>query len=389
MRGLGRDFNFLLIARAVSIIGDQAALIALVFKVKEHGSWSTAALFGGSSVAMILSASWIGKLIDRESVKKVLVITSLLQALVCLALIQTNLYSALLLNLLLGAGQASVLAATGAWTPALVSKENLGKAFGQMQVILSLASLAGYGIGGLLVGKFGIKAAFILDAISFLLLIPMLLAMKTDRVGNPHIDDSGKMKGGLKIVLHNPALRNIAISMTAFILALMIFNPLEVYLTTDILGAGPTGYGIINMVFSGSVAIGSLLITKVMKPSWGNAKPALIAFVVAGLSMVGIGYAPNLVFLGFMLGIAGVVVAGFNIFIGPLIVNNSNESELGRVNATIGALNSTGSATGMAIGGLLGQILPVRFVIALAGVLAASTVIFTGKGFLAAEKRPS
>jgi MFS family permease len=338
---------------------------------------------------MILSASWIGKLIDRESVKKVLVITSLLQALVCLALIQTNIYSALLLNLLLGAGQASVLAATGAWTPALVSKENLGKAFGQMQVILSLASLAGYGIGGLLVGKLGISAAFILDAISFLLLIPMLLAMQTDRVGKPHIDESGKMKGGLKIVLHNSALRNIAISMTAFILALMIFNPLEVYLTTDILGAGPTGYGIINMVFSGAVAIGSIGITKVMKPSWGNARPALIAFIVAGLSMVGIGYAPNLVFLGFMLAIAGVVVASFNIFIGPLIVNNSNESELGRVNATIGALSSAGSATGMAIGGMLGQILPIRFVIALAGVLAASTVIFTGKGFLAAEKKPS
>ena len=119
MRGLGRDFNFLLIARAVSIIGDQAALIALIFTVKSHGSWSTAALLGGSSVAMILTASWVGKLIDRKSIKKVLVATSFLQALVCFALIYSNLYFVILLNLLLGAGQAIVVAATGAWTPQL------------------------------------------------------------------------------------------------------------------------------------------------------------------------------------------------------------------------------------------------------------------------------
>lgn len=389
MRGLGRDFNFLLIARAVSIIGDQATLIALVFKVKEHGSWATATLFGGTSIAMILSSSWVGKLIDRESAKKVMVITSLIQSIVCFALIYSNLFGSLALNILLGLGQAVVISATGAWTPALVDKEQLGKAFGQMQVALSIAALAGYGVGGFLVGKVGITAAFVLDAISFLLLIPMLLVMKQDRVGKPEVNKEGKMKGGFRIVLHNSGLRSITISLTVFIMALMIFNPLEVYLTTDILGADATGYGIINMVWSGSVGVGSILITKLMKPSWGFAKPAVISLVAAGLSMIGIGYAPNLIFLGAMLAIAGIIVAGFNIFIGPLIVANSEESELGRVNATIGAVNSAGSAIGMAIGGLLGQILPIRFVIAMAGVLAAGSVIFTGKGFLAAEKKPS
>ena len=387
MRGLGRDFNFLLIARAVSIIGDQAALIALIFTVKSHGSWSTAALLGGSSVAMILTASWVGKLIDRESIKKVLIATSFLQALVCFALVYSNLYFVILLNLLLGAGQAIVLAATGAWTPLLVDAEKLGKAFGQMQIVLSFASLAGYGIGGVLVGKAGTSAALILNGISFLLLIPIIWMISKDRVGNPEVSESGKMKGGFRIVWHNSSLRALTISMTAFVTALMIFNPLEVYLTTDILGAGATGYGIINMVWAGSVALGSMLITKVMKPSWGNAKPAFIAFVTAGLSMIGIGYAPNLIVLALFLAIAGVIVAGFNIFIGPLIVKNSIESELGRVNATIGAASSAGSAVGMALGGFLGHILPIRFVIAMSGVLAASTLIFTGRGLLASEKK--
>lgn len=387
MRGLGRDFNFLLIARAVSIIGDQAALIALIFTVKSHGSWSTAALLGGTSVAMILTASWVGKLIDRKSIKKVLVATSFLQALLCFALISSNLYFVILLNLLLGAGQAIVVAATGAWTPTLVEQEKLGKAFGQMQIVLSIASLAGYGIGGVLVGKAGISSALFMDAISFLLLIPMILAIKNDRVGNPEVDARGKMKGGFKIVWHNASLRALAIAMTAFVTALMIFNPLEVYLTTDILGAGATGYGIINMVWAGSIAVGSMLITKVMKPSWGNARPAFISFIVAGISMVGIGYAPNLYVLGSILAITGIIVAGFNIFIGPLIVRNSVESELGRVNATIGALSSAGSAVGTALGGFLGHIFPIRFVIAMSGVLAASTLIFTGKGLLASEKK--
>ncbi len=387
MRGMGRDFNFLLIARAVSIIGDQAALVALIFMVKDHGTWSTAALLGGTGVAMVLTSTWVGKLIDRESVKKVIIITSLVQSLICFLLIYSNLYAVLILNLLLGAGQAIVISATGAWTPTLVQKEKLGKAFGLMQVVLSIASLAGYGIGGVLVGKFGVSAALLLDAITFLLLIPMLMVMKTDRVGNPEVDEHGKMKGGFKIVWQNPALRAILISMTAFVTALMIFNPLEVYLTTEILGAGPTGYGVINMVWAGSIAIGSVLITKTMKPEWGNAKPVMYSFIAVGISMVAIGYSPNLAFLAIALFICGIIVAGFNIFIGPLIVRNSVESELGRVNATIGAMSAAGSAVGTALGGFLGHILPIRFVIAMAGVIAASTLIFTGKKLLASEKK--
>lgn len=387
MRGMGRDFNFLLVARAVSIIGDQAALIALIFMVKGHGTWSTAALLGGTGVAMVLTSTWVGKLIDRESVKKVIIITSLVQSLICFLLIYSNLYAVLILNLLLGAGQAIVISATGAWTPTLVQKEKLGKAFGLMQVVLSIASLAGYGIGGVLVGKFGVSAALLLDAITFLLLIPMLMVMKTDRVGNPEVDEHGKMKGGFKIVWQNPALRAILISMTAFVTALMIFNPLEVYLTTEILGAGPTGYGVINMVWAGSIAIGSVLITKTMKPEWGNAKPVMYSFIAVGISMVAIGYSPNLAFLAIALFICGIIVAGFNIFIGPLIVRNSVESELGRVNATIGAMSAAGSAVGTALGGFLGHVLPIRFVIAMAGVLAASTLIFTGKKLLAAEEK--
>ena len=387
MEKLSRDFYLLLIARVVSIIGDTAALIALIFKVKSHGSWSTAALLAGTGIAMILTSAKVGKLVDRNSLKRILIISSTIQGLVCLALIYSDLVAVLILNLLLGVGQSIVIASTSAWTPSLVEKESLGKAFGQMQVGQSLAGLAGYGIGGVLVGKFGINSALVLDAISFFMLIPVLALIRKDRIGKPEVDEKGKMKGGYRIVWHNYALRNIAITLTLFIFALMIFNPLEVYLTTDILGADATGYGIINMVWAGSLAIGSILITKAMKPSWGYARPALIVCALSGIFLAIIGLSPNLYVLAFMLMLTGIVVAGFNIFIGPLIVSNSVESELGRVNATIGAVNSAGSSLGTIVGGVLGNIFSIRSVIVAAGLLAAGTLIFTGKGMLASEKK--
>ena len=387
MEKLSRDFYLLLIARVVSIIGDTAALIALIFKVKSHGSWSTAALLAGTGIAMILTSAKVGKLVDRNSLKRVLIISSTIQGLVCIALIYSDLVVVLILNLLLGIGQSIVIASTSSWTPSLVEKESLGKAFGQMQVGQSLAGLAGYGIGGVLVGKFGINSALVLDAISFFMLIPVLALIRKDRIGKPEVDEKGKMKGGYRIVWHNYALRNIAITLTLFIFALMIFNPLEVYLTTDILGADATGYGIINMVWSGSLAIGSILITKAMKPSWGYARPALIVCALSGIFLAIIGLSPNLYVLAFMLMLTGIVVAGFNIFIGPLIVSNSVESELGRVNATIGAVNSAGSSLGTIVGGVLGNIFSIRSVIVAAGLLAAGTLIFTGKGMLASEKK--
>jgi MFS family permease len=387
MQKLSRDFYILLTARVISIIGDTAAMIALIFKVKSHGSWSTAALLGGMGVAMILTSAWVGKLVDRRSLRKTLIATSITQGIICIALIYSSLVPLLILNLFLGVGQSIVLSSTGAWTPSLVEKDSLGKAFGKMQIGLSLGGLAGYGIGGLLVGQFGISAALRLDAATFFLLVPLFYFIKKDRIGSPEIDSQGKMKGGYKIVWGNLTLRNIAITLTCFITALMIFNPLEVYLTTDILGADATGYGIINMIWSASLAVGSILITKKMKPSWGNAKPLLIACALAGFLLAAIGLAPNLYLLALFLGLAGIVISGFNIFIGPMIVKNSVESELGRVNATIGAINSAGSSLGTALGGLLGQFLPVRVVIVGAGLLAAGTLIFTGKGLLDSEKR--
>jgi MFS family permease len=387
MEKLSRDFYVLLAARVVSIVGDTAALVALIFKVKSHGSWSTAALLAGAGIAMILTSASVGKLVDRTSLKKILIISSAIQGLVCVALIYSNLTSTLLLNLLLGIGQSIVIASTGAWTPTLVDKASLGKAFGQMQVGQSLAGLAGYGIGGVLVGKFGISSALALDACSFFLLIPIFALIRKDRIGAPVKDEKGKMKGGYRIVWQNYPLRNIAITLTLFIFTLMIFNPLEVYLTTDVLGADATGYGVINMVWAGSLAVGSVLITKFMKPSWGFAKPALVVCALAGIFLAAIGLSPNLYFLAVALAFTGIVVAGFNIFIGPLIVANSVESELGRVNATIGAVNSAGSSLGTIVGGILGNIFPTRSVIVAAGLLATSTLIFTGKGMLAAEKK--
>ena len=146
-------------------------------------------------------------------------------------------------------------------------------------------------------------------------------------------------------------------------------------------------YGIINMVWAGSLAVGSILITKIMKPSWGYARPALIVCALAGIFLAAIGLSPNLYFLAGMLMLTGIVVAGFNIFIGPLIVNNSVESELGRVNATIGAVNSAGSSLGTIVGGVLGSFFSTRSVIVAAGLLAAGTLIFTGRGMLASEKK--
>jgi MFS family permease len=387
MERLSRDFYLLLTARAVSVIGDTAALIALIFKVKSHGSWSTAALLAGTGIAMILTSSKVGKLVDQRSLKKILIVTSAIQGMVCIALIYSDLVAVLILNIFLGIGQSIVISSTSAWTPSLVEKESLGKAFGQMQVGQSLAGLAGYGIGGVLVGKFGINSALALNAISFILLLPVLTLISKDRVGIPELNEKGKMKSGYGIVWQNFALRNIAITLTIFIFALMIFNPLEVYLTTDVLGADATVYGIINMVWAGSLAVGSILITKIMKPSWGYARPALIVCALAGIFLAAIGLSPNLYFLAGMLMLTGIVVAGFNIFIGPLIVNNSVESELGRVNATIGAVNSAGSSLGTIVGGVLGSFFSTRSVIVAAGLLAAGTLIFTGRGMLASEKK--
>src|SRR4249920_228321 len=112
-----RDLRIVAPARALSFLGDEVALFALLLRMHDsgHGESGVALLFLVSAIPTIVAAPWAGRLVDRTDSRRLLVACGVLQALTCLAIAATT---SLVATLALVAVLQSVQAAAGPGWPA-------------------------------------------------------------------------------------------------------------------------------------------------------------------------------------------------------------------------------------------------------------------------------
>ena len=104
-----RDLWIAVVARAVSLLGDEAALVALTLRLHDGGSgaWWISVLFVAGMAPLVLLAPIAGALVDRYDSRVLLVWSGLAQTAACLVLVQVHSVPLVLaLVAVLGAGQA-------------------------------------------------------------------------------------------------------------------------------------------------------------------------------------------------------------------------------------------------------------------------------------------
>src|SRR4051794_18843375 len=169
-----RDLRIAGGAKALSLLGDEIALVALLLHVHDLGAGARGVtlLLISAAVPTVLLAPWAGRLVDRVDSRTLLVGSAAAQAAVCTALAFAGpLWLVYLLVVALQAGQAVANPTWQALVPRIVGEPGVGRAIGATQALSTLAAVAGAPLGGLLSGAGGQRLPLLVDAASFLVLL--------------------------------------------------------------------------------------------------------------------------------------------------------------------------------------------------------------------------
>src|SRR5579864_2428123 len=230
------DFRSLWIGMSISIFGDQFYFVALPWLVL---------LYTGSGVALgtILMVGAIpraalmflgGVATDRISARRILIATATTRmilvacAAVLLYLHVLHLWHLYFLALAFGIADAFAMPAGQALMPTIVSQEQLPAANALINSSAQVCSIAGPAPAGYVLRIWGVAAAFVIDAVSFLFVILALLRLKDVPFSRgPARGGIWKLiREGLQYVMKDAPMRSLMLLVT--VLNFCVGGPLTV-----------------------------------------------------------------------------------------------------------------------------------------------------------------
>lgn len=375
-----RDLRIVGPARALSFLGDEVALFALLLRMHDsgYGESGVALLFLASAIPTIVAAPWAGRLVDRMDSRRLLVACGVLQALTCLAIAAA---SSLVMTIALVAVLQAVQAAAGpgwqALVPSIVGPEDVARAFGVLQSLTFLAGVGGPALAGWLVATRGSSAALQVDALSFAVLAVAALAVRTRR-GGTHRPDAAQpgLLDGLRLVRTDAVLWPLVISLVVFVIAGESTNVVEVFLVRDVLGASTIQFGVLGAAFAVGAATGALLGGRVCGiPRQADA--VLLACTVVAVMMLAAGLITQLFVWALVWTVVGIAVGALQALCGALLAERAPAESRGQVFATVSASTRAASLVATALGGVAGTLMGPQgvFVVAGCGCLLATLLV--------------
>ena len=342
--------------RALSFLGDEVALIAMLFRGRaELGHAGVALVLAAGMVPLLALAPVAGLLVDRVRARPLLVATCLVQGATCVGLAWSTTATLLPLVAILACGTAIASPAWQALVTVLVDDEQLPAAVGLLQSANAAAGVLGPFVGGLLLGTFGFHIPLILDAVTFGALACIPVVLRVDRV--PERTGRGTTRSealvGFARIARDPVLRALVVLATCLICTLGVVNVVELLFITGPLHAGPLGYGLLGSCMAvGMLAVGmsaGTISRRVPSP------PKLFAAGCVGLCVtVGLlGLTFSLWQAASILLVTGAANGLVNISFGVLLTRRSPNEVRGRVFAAVQAAVGAAQISSMVIGGAL------------------------------------
>jgi len=171
-----RNFSLLWFGQIVSQFGDRLTQIALVGLVSK-ATMSSSSLAFTMSMAIIpvfLVSPIAGVYIDRWSKRKTMYLSDIIRGLLIILIPFIFLKSkslALIYVLIFFSFAAGrfFIPAKMSFVPKIVSKKDIFLANSLVSITATIAAILGIGLGGIIVEKYGITTAFIIDAFTFLI----------------------------------------------------------------------------------------------------------------------------------------------------------------------------------------------------------------------------
>jgi MFS family permease len=323
-----------------------------------------------------------GVIADRFDRRRVLIVTQSALALLAAAiglLVVTNLIqlwmiwtAALLLGLIMSIDKPALLG----FVKDLVGEADLPNAVALNNAVISSGRMIGPVISGLLIASFGTAPSFFINAISFGLVVFVLIILNAARlhVTRPVKRKPGQVREGLSYIWQNRVLRLTVIAMSVVFVAAYNLQVMVPLLSSRILGGSSEFYGLAMSSLGLGAVTGSLLIASRVKPG-----VMMVALCCGLLSAVHIWLALT---FGVYFALAGTFLLGvscgfFNVAVTSTLQLRARDDLRGRVMAlySIGILGS--ALFGAPLAGTLADEVGVSDTFLIIAAICASTAAIT------------
>ena len=359
-----RDFRIMWLGACVSTIGtfvQQFAQSWLVYDLTRDPFYLGLDLFLGQLPIMLFSL-FGGVFADRLDRKKMLLSSQYIQMICAFALAAlfsthtVRVWHILTLSFFVGVGQSFGGPAYSALLPTLVEPQDLANAISMNSIQFNLARIIGPTLGGLAYTAFGATWCFALNGFSYIAVILSLFAIQVHFVApKTQMSVLKSMKEGIGFIRDREGLTPLVV--LAFCTTLLGFSLtgfLPVIVRT-IFNRGPGTYELL-LVLSGAGSICGALLVAAMEKLKGQARLAVLALVVLGLTTAGFAvskWLPISCVLIFLAGTAVMASASLMLSVVQLIVVDSMR---GRVMSVYNLAFRAGIPLGALI---LGRLIPL------------------------------
>lgn len=331
-----------------------------------------------------------GALADTFDRKRLLLVTQTTQMVVTSLLVAataTGHTTPLLLygvTFLSGAAAAFDGPARQAMIPNLVPRRELSGAMTSITLLRRTAMIAGPGIGGMVIGKFGLAPNYFGNAISFLAVVVAVLLMgPMPKITRTTANNWERVLGGLHFARNEPlVMLPMLLDFTT-----RVFSSSQALLpifARDVFVVGAEGLGLLSSAMSaGSVAAAIVL---------GGSRPIkhpvalmIAAYVAEGLIFACFGAAPTFAIAWAMLFLKGSVNVLGEVLRVTVLQLKTPDDVRGRVTALSGMFDTGGPQLGQLEAGLVAEFIGPAGAVVSAGIIGTAITL----GFLATPLRKS
>ena len=365
----------MLASYTVNEFGDSFAIVALAVLVYDRTGEvaPTAALFLAGKFLPALVAPFLTARLDQVAVRRTLPWLYAIEALVFVALAwiaSAEFALALVLVLALVDGAIAVTARAltrGAIASVLQPVHLLREGNALLNIGFAVAAVGGSALAGLLISEFGLAAALLADAASFVA-IAIVLAMTRD-LPRPQGEAQAtleRLRSGLAFARRDPRVRLLLGGQSVALILFTLIIPIEVIYAKESLDTTSAGFGILLASWGAGIVAGSILFVAVRNRS--AARLILLSTAAIGLAYLGMAGAQSLL-VACLLSVLGGIGNGIQWVSVMTALQEATPSDYqARV---VGLLESSLAAmpgVGYLIGGVLTAVWSPRTAYAVAGI---------------------
>lgn len=262
-----RDFRLFWGGQLVSLVGTWMQSVGQAWLVLElTGSAFQLGLVNALQFVPVLLLSAVGgALSDRLSKRRILLVTQaamMVQALALAALVASGhvrYWQVAVLAAIYGLGRAIDIPARQAYVVDLVGRADVPNAVALNSLVFNGARILGPAAAGVLIARYGVGVAFLLNGVSFVGVLGALLAVRTP--GDPAPGDRpGIREGMMGALAHAAGAPSIAFTLgllVAVSVLVLNFNVLVPLIAHSVLEEGARGFGLLMSSLGAGAVVGA------------------------------------------------------------------------------------------------------------------------------------